>query len=159
VSSDRRHTDVIELGWLDFLAACARDPLVRVEGHDVEATANAGRLVRFNLALRVRPDTGTGGSRPRVHAERLRRSGDQLLPTGRTIELRWEEVDWVSWEPWRDPSGRRAKVTVTGRSDFGTLRVYEDGRLVDEVTRQISHWGSYDRAVEAAMRLTGLQRA
>ena len=158
MSSDRRHTDVIELGWADFMTACARDPLVRVEGQDTARTHECGRLVRFNRVVHILVDTARESSvGPRVHALRTRRDGERLVATTTRIEVRWEELDWVSWDPLRDPAFRRAKVTVTGQSNFGTLRVYEDGRLVDTVQRRVEHYGSYDRAVSAAIRLTLLR--
>lgn len=158
MSTERRHTDVTELGWLDWLAACALDPIVRVEGKDFEKTKAKGKLVRFNRACLVLPETATNATgllydRPRVHAEGLRRlPTGELVPNGNRFEVRWEELDWVSWEPWLDPAGRRAKVTVSGQSSFGTLRVYEDGRLVDTITRKMSHHGTYHAAVLAAMK-------
>jgi hypothetical protein len=157
MSAERRHTDVPELGWLDFIAACDEDDLVRVEGHDIEKTHAAGRLVRFNLAVQVMPETARWlhGQPPRVHARRTRRVGDALVPTDLTVELKWEEVDWVSWEPLANPNGRRLKLTVEGESNFGRLQVWEGGRLVDTVTRRVTDYGSHAKALAAALKLIG----
>lgn len=157
MSDKRRHTAVLELGWLDFLAACEDDPFIRAEGHDVEKTHARGHLVRFNLALRVLPETARDGAgRPRVHAQRLRRlASGHLVPTDTLHELRWEELDWVSWVPSSDAAGRRLKLTVTGESYFGELQVWDGGRVHDSRTNGIRDYGTHGAAVAAVLRLVG----
>ena len=157
MSNDRRHTDIMELGWADFMSACVSDPFVRTEGHDIAKTHDAGRLVRFNLALRVLPETvyHSGAGLPRVHAQRLRRQGDLLIPTDDLFLVTWEELDWISWVPMLPPSGRRLKLTVTGQSHFGEWQVWEGGRVVHVATRRITDYDSHGAAVAAVLRLVG----
>lgn len=157
MSANRKHTDVLELGWLDFLAACEADPHVRVEGHDTIATQAKGRLVRFNRAVSVRVETATSGKTPRVHADGLRRAGengDILVPGGPTFTITWDELDWVSWNPTQSADGRRFKITHTGRSNFGTIDLWEGNRLVDRTSGLIlGEYANRGLAVAAAIRI------
>jgi hypothetical protein len=153
VSAGRKHTLVPELGWVDWLTLCREDAYVRVEGHDNAATAAAGRLVRFNRQVAVLPSTANGLT---VHAEILKRTGermDLLIPSGRTIELNWHELDWVSWEPHRSASGRRFKVTTEGASSFGEYELWNDCRVVHLHTRQVWDYGNRSEAMVAVLKM------
>lgn len=157
MSANRKHTDVLELGWLDFLLACGDDPFVRVEGHDYARTMASSRLVRFNRAVQVLPSTRVDGDLPRVHAYTLRRIGEKmqfLVPTSTQIVLAWDEVDWVSWDPGHRPDGRRFKITTTGQSVFGQYDLWEGTRLVERATgRVMGDFEDRTSAVAHAVRL------
>jgi len=129
--------------------------MVRVEGHDVALTAARGRLVRFNRAVCVLPDTATSGTSPRVHAIGLRRDGNGALIVdgAKSTILAWDEVDWVSWHPSVSADGRRFKITHTGRSRFGAIDLWNDNRLVERETgRVIGEYANRGLAVIAALR-------
>lgn len=155
MSDNRKHTDVMELGWLDVLIACRADPYVRAEGHDELATQLKGRLVRFNRAVQVVGDDEVAGC-PRVHAVNLVRTGennDLLVPGTKTLTISWDEWDWVSWHPTLDPSGRRFKITHTGQSHFGDMDLWDDNRLVDRRTNEVlGRFDDRSAAVVAAVR-------
>lgn len=172
MSADRRHTDVRELGWQDVLLACTRDPYVRAEGHDDAATQAKGRLVRFNWAVQIHgvssEDTPLVPNAPlalhatssddvtplALHATRLERHGDLLVPGHKRVVLTWSEWDWISWQPMLSPTGRRFKITHTGESSFGSLEIWNDTRIVDRRTNRVV--GEYDdraAAVVAAVKM------
>lgn len=137
MSANRRHTDVIELGWLDFLAASATK-VIRVQGrrYSSELPGSDGRMKRFNQTFRLMDDHEISPAGPSVHAMRVRRSrstGEWVDVAETTLE--WKSVDWISFKPTGDPNGTWLKVTVQDHSRFGEYDLFEtrligpDGRV------------------------------
>ncbi len=151
MSSNRRHTEVNELGWLDLMAACRESPILRVQGR--QPIPNEGRMKRFNRALRIHPETCKGSTNPKVLATRVKwnkRLGLwQDLPE--TMWLEWRTVDWLSWRATGDPNGTWCKVTVQGKAVFGHLEV-RDASVYDTVEDVTVHYPNRGLAVIAAIR-------
>ena len=111
-----RHVEAFEIGWDDFVEQCREAPVCRIYGRVELATSEAGRLVRFNRAVLVRPDTAcTHEGSSTVHAVRLKRTPVGWI-VGDPILIRWTELRYVTWmtDPGTDPNGHWCKVTVEG---------------------------------------------
>jgi hypothetical protein len=151
MSSNRRHTDVNELGWLDLMAACAQEPILRVQGRI--CVPNEGRMKRYNRSVRIHPETSTKGKNPTVQATRVRWSKKLAiwLDTDETMTLEWNTVDWLSWKATGDPNGTWCKVTTTGKAVFGHLEV-RDASVYDTTTEVARLYPNRGLAVIAAIR-------
>lgn len=148
MSASRRHTDVVELGWADFYAACTHDPIARVQGRLPNGK-------RFNRALRVLTlKSGITPGGPTVEAARVKwwSKGGIWIDTGETMLLEWKYVDWVTWKARNDPNGTWMKVTAKGRSNFGHFEV-RGNSVVDTRDRSVVHHVNRGLAVIAAGRL------
>lgn len=151
MSSNRRHTEVNELGWADLMAACSEAPILRVQGR--VAAPNQGRMKRFNRALRIHPETSTSGSNPTVQATRVKwnKKLGIWIDLDEVMTLEWTTVDWLSWRATGDPNGTWCKVTVTGKAVFGHLEV-RDSMVYDTVADITRHYPNRGLAVIAAIR-------
>ena len=139
----------MELGWIDFLAACKESPIVRCQGR-VYTRNSDGRMKRFNRALRVIPDTEDKLTVEAVRVKFSRKLGI-WLDTAERMTINWSTLDWVSWKASGDPNGTWAKVTVTGRSNFGYYEV-RGSSVVDMRDMSCTHHTNRGLAVIAAMR-------
>lgn len=151
MSSNRRHTEVNELGWLDLMAAANEAPILRVQGR--VAVPNQGRMKRFNRALRLHPETVKMGKNPTVEATRVKwnKKLGIWVDLEETMTLNWATVDWLSWRATGDPNGTWCKVTVTGKARFGHLEV-RDAMIYDTLTETTRHYANRGLAVIAAVR-------
>jgi len=101
------------IGWEDFVEWCRTAPVCRVQGKRTEATRGAGRLVRYNRAVRVLVHTAEGeGARRRVHAVRVRWDWRRRVwvDLDERMVLQWHELDWVTWKAAGDPNFTWLKV-------------------------------------------------
>lgn len=124
MSENRRHVYADgevdnELTFEGFLDLCRTAAIVRVQGKVESKTKAKGRLVRFNRAVLVYPDSVRFGKRtdePYVIAERVRWSPKEgiFVLTGVKMRLTWRLLDWVSWTATGDPNGTWLKVTEIG---------------------------------------------
>lgn len=153
MSKNRRHTDIPELGWADFLAVCAHEPILRVQGR--VRPGPYGKLVRFNRSVLVDVNSATRTNQgPCVHAERVR--WRQSLGIWRPFDiqmcLEWRCLDWVTWKAIGDPNGTWLKVTIEGQSSFGRYEVHGSA-VVDRETRERYNYNSYGEALAAAVKI------
>lgn len=118
MSANRRHNaDVPEITLGEFLNRCRANPLMRVQGKVESATRDAGRLVRFNRAVCVYPDSvRVGPHGPHFRVQRIRWDPLRVawVLMGEWMTLTWRLLDWVTPQLGGNPNGTWVKVTEVG---------------------------------------------
>jgi len=109
-----------ELTFVEFLQRTDDNPIVRVQGKVFKRTKESGRLVRFNLAVRVLSDTemvnehGVGVLAERVRWNWRAEKWETIIEDGSPVivTVTWAQLDYVSWVASGDPNGTWIKVTT-----------------------------------------------
>lgn len=111
MSAFRELTECPELTWLELLGRLAIQPIVRAYGR---FPSKGARFTRFNRVVRLsQPHDGDDGL-PALWAERLRwnQAWDRWDCGAIIEEVRWEYLDYVSFEVRGDPVWH--KITTCG---------------------------------------------